>query len=299
MERKDLKRLAAAVILLGLLVSMAAGYLLLRRPRGRPSPAADERLTVVATLPLFAGLVERIGGREVRVVSIVRGGICAHEYEPTPRDMERLAGAALFVKAGAGLDPWADGLLAGLGGRKPFPLDASAGVLPAEERGAGSHYWGDPEKAARAAENILKGLCAVRPRSKDLFRRNYEAFRAELIRTATTLRAEAARLGKKELVSYSAAFSPFFAYFGFANLATVEEAHEEEVSARRLMEVARLVRERGIRVVVGEASDPRPAKALAEETGARLVILWPATDPTGDYLHTLRRNVALLCEGFR
>ena len=119
------------------------------------------------------------------------------------------------------------------------------------------------------------------------------------MRTAAALRAETVRLGKRELVSYSAAFSPLFAYFGFVELATVEMAHEEEVRPRRLMEVARIIRKRKVGVIVGEATNPRPAEVLAEETGARLVLLWPTTDATGDYLHTLRRNVALLCEGFR
>ncbi|MCL6615324.1 MAG: zinc ABC transporter substrate-binding protein, partial [Firmicutes bacterium] len=161
------------------------------------------------------------------------------------------------------------------------------------------HYWGNPEKVARVAENILQGLIILRPSKEGLFRRNYQAFCAELDRTVAALRAEVAGLKGKEVIGYSAAFSPLLAYFGLVNLATVETVHEEEVSPRRLMEVASLARARGVRVVVGEATEPRPAEVLAKEIGARLVLLWPTVDPTGDYLHTLRENVRRLCEGLR
>ncbi|MGQ9778991.1 MAG: metal ABC transporter substrate-binding protein [Bacillota bacterium] len=297
MRTKKHRRLVTAMALLAILGSVVTGYFMFRRSGGWPS--ADKRLTVVATLPLLAGLTERIGRQEVRVISIIQGGACAHGHEPTPREMARLAEAALFIKAGAGLDPWADDLLAALGAKRPPVVDASRGVFGPGEESLGVHYWGHPEKAARAAANILQGLVMLRPAKEGFFRRNYRAFSAELDRTAVALRAEAAGWHYKEVISYSAAFSPLLAYLGLVNLATVEESHEEEVSPRRLMEVISLARARGVKVVVGEATAPRPAAVLAEEIGARVALLWPMVDPSGDYLHTLRENVKRLGEACR
>ncbi|NLG85129.1 MAG: zinc ABC transporter substrate-binding protein [Firmicutes bacterium] len=296
MAQKGYRRLMAAVVLLAVLGSV--GYFIFRRSWGRPS-SAEERLTVVTTLPLLAGLAERIGGPEVQVISIIQGGACAHGHEPTPREMAHLADAALFIKAGAGLDPWADDLLSGLGAKRPPVVDASYNVFGPGEESTGVHYWGNPEKAAGAAENILHGLIILRPTKEDFFRRNYRIFRAELERMATAFRAQAAGWRHKEVISYSAAFAPLLDYLGLVNLATVEASHEEEVSPRRLVEVISLARTRGIKVVVGETTAPRPAEVLAGEIGARVALLWPTGDPSGDYLHTLRENVKRLGEACR
>ena len=277
-----------------LVVLVGLGFFLARRPGEKPSAGA--RLTVVASLPVLADLAGRIGGGEVEVTSIITGEACGHGHEPSPQEMVRLAEADLFLKAGAGLDHWADELLAGLGARRPAVVDLSRGVFGPGEKRAEVHYWLNPEKAARAAENILRELVRLRPAKEGIFRRNYRAFRAELDRTAEDFRRQAAGWRYKKVICYSAAFPPLLDYLGLVNLATVEASHESEVSPRRLVEVAVLARQEGVKVVVGEATSPRPAEVLAAEIGARAALLWPTLDPSGDYLHTFRENVKRLAE---
>ncbi|NLW46930.1 MAG: hypothetical protein GXY86_06305, partial [Firmicutes bacterium] len=43
-----------------------------------------------------------------------------------------------------------------------------------------------------------------------------------------------------------------------------------------------------------EAVYPKLPENLAMETGAKLVLLWPATNESGDYLETLTENVMKL-----
>ncbi len=156
------------------------------------------------------------------------------------------------------------------------------------------HYWGDPENVKIMANNILTGLVKAFPEQQDIFTRNYQAYLAKLDRTVAALKAELTKVPDKRILSYSAAFPYFHRYFGLDNLATVETTCEQEVSPRRLAEVITMAKAEEVKVVVGEAVYPKLPENLAKETGAKLVLLWPATNETGDYLETLTENVKKL-----
>ena len=284
--------IAALVLLAGL-----AGWLLSQRS-GNVN-RSDRGIQVMTSLPILRNLAEIVGGKEVNVDSIIRGTACAHEYEPTPGDMKQVAKCAIFVKAGMGFDTWADRLLKSAGNESAEIIDASFGVtiikdgheydLDGEQHNP--HYWGSPENVKVMAGNILAGLVEVRPERKQYFTANYENFIARLDKAIVALRAKVAGLANRRIVSYSACFPYFYTYFGFDNLATVETTCEQEVAPKRLAAVAKLMREKHIRIIVGEEVYPRLPESLARETGAKVVLLWPTTNDSGDCLETIRANV--------
>ena len=71
----------------------------------------------------------------------------------------------------------------------------------------------------------------------------------------------------------------------------METTCEQEISPKRLMEMVKLIKEQGVTVVVGEEIYPQLPDVLAKETGAKVVLLWPTTVESGDYLETLKTNV--------
>lgn len=306
-------RKALPWFILAAVVAFALGAWLLVGRTALDAKQTDDRLQVMTSLPLLADLAARIGGREVSVASVIQGSACSHEYEPSAGDMKRVARCAVFIKAGQGFDTWVDRLVASAGKQGASVIDASVGIAVIEEdeeREEGEegrdeegehhqepgnpHYWGSPENVKIAARNILAGLVKARPEKEEYFRANCQEYLAQLDKAAADLKERVSALKDKRLVSYSAAFPYFFAYFGFECVATVEDACEEDVSPRRMAEVAKLIEERRIKAIVGEAVYPALPGGLAEETGARSVLLWPATDETGEYLHTLKANLEKL-----
>lgn len=303
-----------AVILICLLILAAGLASVLYFGRSRPAGARD-RIEVVVSIPLLKYMADQIGGEEVQVYCIIKGAACSHTYEPTMRDMKQIAGCALAIKAGFGFDTWFEELAASA--KRAVVVDAAAGVEAMQDEDAhehgeehdeaqghhhepvNPHYWGDPDNAKLMAANIAAGLSKVRPAKQQDFERNYRALVAEIDKAAGELRAGVAKLADRRIVSYSAAFPYFFAYFGLDNRATVETTCEQEVSPKRLLEVSKLVREEGIKVIVGDRTYPKLPENLAKETGARLVLLWPATDESGDYLRTMRENVTMLLEALK
>lgn len=308
-------------LLIALLISAVGfGWFLIKRTDVGVSNGTKPLVTV--SLPLLRDLVAEIGGAEVEVASIINGPSCNHEYEPASGDLLKVSRSAVFIKVGLGFDTWADRLVKNAN-EKILLIDASQGVAaikdgndeheeheeddsPAEPSGAGEraehdhrelgnpHYWGDPENVKLMAANILAGLVKAFPEQEAVFNRNYQAYLGKLDRTVGELKTELAKVPNKRLISYSAAFPYFFRYFGLENLETVETTCEQEVSPKRLAEVITKAKAERIKVVVGEAVYPKLPENLAKETGAKLVLLWPATNESGDYLETLTENVKLL-----
>lgn len=288
----------------------------------------DSKLQITVSMPLLRDLTEEIGGEAVAVDSIINGPNCNHQYEPASGDLIKVSKSALFIKIGMGFDRWAE-KLAKTAGNNVTVIDASQGVIPIvsgeadhedhkketehEEHGTegdhqeedhhhelvNPHYWGDPENVKIMAGNILEGLCKALPEKEAYFTHNYQAYLEKVDRTATALKAQLNKAATKQIVSYSAAFPYLYHYFGLENLETVETTCEQEVSPKRLAEVTTSIRANRVKVIIGEAVYPKLPENLAKDTGAKLVLLWPATNESGDYLETLKENVEKLIEALR
>jgi ABC-type Zn uptake system ZnuABC Zn-binding protein ZnuA len=63
-------------------------------------------LRVVATTTQVADLAANVGGDRVRVTSLLKPGIDAHDHEPSPADIDAIARADLVVQNGVGLEAW-------------------------------------------------------------------------------------------------------------------------------------------------------------------------------------------------
>ncbi len=304
------------LIILLLILTFTIGWFLFKQPDAGVSETS--KLQVSVSLPLLRNLAEEIGGDQVEVTSIINGPSCNHEYEPASGDLIKVSRAAIFVKAGLGFDLWADKMAASAG-KNMAVIDASEGVAViidedhehGEDAGhedetgidepeghhhelGNPHYWGNPENVKIMAANILKGLSQASPEKEGYFNRNYQAYLAKLDQTLAELNAELGKVSSKKVISYSAAFPYLYQYFGLDNLATVEITCEQEVSPKRLAEAVTLMRANQIKIIIGEAIYPKLPEKLAQESGAKLALLWPATNESGDYLGTLTENVKKL-----
>lgn len=314
------------IICLLLIAVILVGWLLIAK-RPDVGVSNNSKLQITVSMPLLRDLAEEIGGEEVAVDSIINGPNCNHEYEPASGDLIKVSRSALYIKIGMGFDLWAEKLVE-TAGKNVTVIDASQGVIPIisgedhyedyksqaeheeDESDTGyeaehhhefgnPHYWGDPENVKIMAGNILEGLCKALPEKEAYFTRNYQAYLGKIDRTAAILKAGLDKAATKEIVSYSAAFPYLYHYFGLENLETVETTCEQEVSPKRLAEVATGIKANRVKAIVGEAVYPKLPEILAKDTGAKLVLLWPATNESGDYLETLKENIEKLIEALQ
>ena len=103
---------------------------------------AAEPLKVVASFSILGDIVREVGGKDVSVSTLVGPDGDAHEYEPTPADARKLAGAQLLVVNGLDFEAWLPRLdkASGFAGRK---VVASEGVTPRKFAGGGHDHGHD------------------------------------------------------------------------------------------------------------------------------------------------------------
>jgi zinc transport system substrate-binding protein len=294
----DMKRFGINIVSVSLLAILIGLFFL--QGSSLAATKSSNKIQVVTSLPIVKNIVEKVGGDKVAVESIVHGPKCDHEYEPSPNDMKKLANSAVFIKIGMGSDPWADKMAAGTLSKKALYIDPSKGVKVLKVRGLDNpHYWGSPENVKILAKNIVNGLSTVAPNQKAYFEGNYQKFVQEIDKTTTELKAKVATLKNKKFVSYAGAFPYFYQYFGFENQMTVELSCEQEVSPKDIVEATKLMKEKKINILVGDAAEPNEPDGLVRETTANKILLWATTDNSNDYLTTLRHNVEILVSALK
>jgi len=72
-----------------------------------PLTAESSPEVYVSIYPIYE-IAERIGGESLEVHQVVPDGVEPHGYEPAPREVAGLEGAAAFVYVGLGLEAWGE-----------------------------------------------------------------------------------------------------------------------------------------------------------------------------------------------
>jgi len=72
-----------------------------------PLAAESSPEVYVSIYPIYE-IAERIGGERLEIHQVVPDGVEPHGYEPVPRDVAGLEGAAAFVYVGLGLEAWGE-----------------------------------------------------------------------------------------------------------------------------------------------------------------------------------------------
>jgi len=161
--------------------------------------AADQPLSVCATVPELGSLVREVGGEHVTVTVFAKGTEDPHFVEAKPSFIKALSRCDLYVQIGLDLEiGWVSVLLQNARNEQVLPgtrgyLDASTAIVPLDipttlvDRSMGDvhplgnpHYLLDPLNGVRVAALIRDKLSELQPGSKPYFNGHYEAFRQQL-----------------------------------------------------------------------------------------------------------------------
>ena len=108
---------------------------------------ADGKITVAASFYPMAEFARAVGGSHAEVYTMIGDGIEPHDWEPSARDLTRLAKAKVFVYNG-GVEPWAQPALDAV---------ADEGVLP-----GGTKQQARPALLVKPAQSANRGSGCAR-----------------------------------------------------------------------------------------------------------------------------------------
>jgi zinc transport system substrate-binding protein len=266
---------------------------------------ADSSVKVAASIFPIASIVEEIGGDKVTVTTIVPAGSDPHHFELTPRAARAIYEADVVFLIGGHFDGWI------FGGRiedkvQPrffefswsFGEESGDSLIPIGDS-FNPHFWLDP-LFAKAMGGIVNAVLSARDgKNSDFYRNRTVAFNTKIdsLHAATKRRLQGS--GFKDFVALHPAWSYFARRYGLNELDTIEISHEQEPSARHIVQVIANMRNSKTEVILAEDfSNPDLAEAVASQTGARIIFLDPmgGSDRPGrdSYFDLIEYNTSLI-----
>lgn len=270
-------------------------------------PLADKgKVMVTASFYPIYFFSSEIGGERAVVWDITPAGSQPHEYEPTARDIARITESKMFVLNGGMIDAWGDKIKDEMKGNDVMVVNAGAGLTKSPD----PHYWLDPVMAKEIAVNIEKGFAQIDEKDAAYFQKNLRKLEDKLDRLDTEYREGLSKCKRSDFITSHTAFAYLAARYGLNQIAISGISPDEEPSARKLAEIADLVRKENIGVIFFESLvSPRLSETIANETGAETLVLDPiegisesSINAGKDYFSVMRQNLinlkkALQCTG--
>ena len=259
----------------------------------------------VSVMPL-AWLVEQVGGQRVEIESLLGPGQNPAVYDPTPRQIARLAEADLFVRVGV---PYETGWLPRLRATNPGMrvIDAREGLPlrlleehahgPDGERGndVDPHVWTDPLLSVRMAARIRDVLTEIDPEGASGYAANFREVATLLEALDKEIRELLANVSHRKFLVFHPAWGYYAAAYGLQQVAI--EQLGKEPGPQALARVIDLARAEELRVILVQRQFSRKsAMAVAEALGARVAVVDPLAR---DYPDALRQVTAVLAEALR
>jgi ABC-type Zn uptake system ZnuABC Zn-binding protein ZnuA len=285
------------------------------------STSAADKVRVVTTIPDLKSLTEAVGGDLVEVESLTRGTQNSHEAEVRPSMMLKLRRAELLVENGLGLDSWLDVAVQGANNAKI--LRGAAGRVEAShnvpvldvptgrvDRSMGDvhplgnpHFSLDPGLATIITQNILDGLVRVSPQHRAAFEKNREAFLARLNGEMARWTKTMEPLKGAKVVGYHPVFVYFLTRFGLVQAGALEDRPGIPPSPGHLVRLIQQMKQERVKAILVEPwNDRKLAERVAEEAGARAVVMATAVGAVkgaDNYIAAIDYNIRTLSEALR
>jgi ABC-type Zn uptake system ZnuABC Zn-binding protein ZnuA len=299
------------VILAAVLGAVVTGGCSTNKPAGSADQRPGRILHVVATTTQVADFAGNVGGDRVQVTSLLKPNLDAHDYEPSPADVEAIAHADVVLENGAGLESWLHDTITSSGFDGPL-VDTSQGVQLRQVGGATDpHIWQNPRNAEVMVANIDRALAAADPADAGVFRANLAGYTKKLQALDVEVQRQIDGLANKKLVTNHDAFGYYIDRYGLQFVGSVIPSFDSsaELSGRDIRDLVAKIKATKVKAVFSETTlPPRAAETIGREAGVKVVegegalygdSLGPAGSDGDTYLKMIRHNTATIVSNLR
>lgn len=272
--------------------------------------ASADKVKVVATITPLADFARQVGGARINVTLLLPAGASPHTFEPTPKTVQELSKAKVFIRIGAGLEFWADKLVSAAS-RDVTIVTCSDGIalIKGEDHdhshavsNVDPHIWLDPIICIKIIKKIENAFSRADPSNSSYYKKNASEYIAKLTSLDKEISEKVRTFRTKEYITFHSAWNYFSKRYGLRVAGVIEEGPGKEPSARHIGEILRLIKGLKTRVVFAEPqSSTRIAEVIAKEAGAQVLILDDLGGQKGreTYLDLMRYNLAVMEKAFK
>lgn len=259
--------------------------------------AAKKIRVVTSVFPLleFAGAVS---GERGEVSLLLPPGAEIHTWQPRPSDIIRLSSADLFIYIGADLEPWLHDLLKSVRNPNLRVLEASRGIPLIDEEGIvhnahehehgvhDPHIWLDFKNDQRIVDKIAAVLSEMDPEGSSVFKRNAFIYKEKLQRLDQKFKDGLMDCVHRTIIlAGHGAFGYLARSYNLRQISLYGLSPDSRPTPKKLIKVVELAKKYRIKVIFFEIRvRDELAKVLAEEVGARTLVLNPGANLTKEQL---------------
>ncbi|CAN5539487.1 zinc ABC transporter substrate-binding protein [soil metagenome] len=248
---------------------------------GADAPACPTQpVKMTVSVDQWGQIAAQLGGQCATVTTVLaNSSVDPHDYEPSPADANKFAGAQLVLLNGDHYDEWAAKLAATSAPDAPVISAAGLTAPPTDGAAPNPHVWYSPTTIDAVADAVTKELSTLAPAARDYFAERRTAFTSSM-KPYTTLISD---INKAASGKTYAATEPVFDLMAQALGLTdktptgyqTAAANESDPAPADLSAFRDLLAAKGVDVLIfntqTEGSVPDDIRAAAQQAGVPVV----------------------------
>jgi zinc transport system substrate-binding protein len=268
---------------------------------GGGQKTAGEKLKVVASIPPLADFARQVGGDKVDVILLLPPGASPHTYEPPPKTVQEISKAKVFIEIGAGLEFWAEKVVAvAVGNIITVRCADGVDMIRGNDHAlmnVDPHIWLDPVISMGIVRRIEAAFARADPGDSSFFKKNAAAYLSRLSDLDREIAEKVKGFRTREYITFHPAWSYFARRYGLRVAGVIEEAPGKEPTPKHIDRILGRIRAMRTKVVFAEPQfSARLAEAIAGEAGGQVLFLDPLGGEKGrqTYRELMEYNLSVM-----
>lgn len=277
-------------------------------------PIDDGRLTVVTTIFAPYDFVRQIVGERARVIMLIPPGVESHSYEPTPSDIIEIENADLFFYVSEHTETWVEQILSSIKNEKVEVISVAEGIgieihghdhshneEHTEACETDEHIWTNLSYASEMVEFIGKKLAEKDNTNASFYLDNAREYSGKISKLKKDFSSMIMSSQRNEIVSGSRfALKNFTTELGIDFTAAFDSCVDNtEPSAAVMAKIIDKIKEDDIPVIFyEELTEPKIARAVSLETGARMLLLHSCHNVSAEELEQGETYLSLMKQNY-
>lgn len=267
----------------------------------------------------------------VSIKMLIRPGMDAHSYEPSPQDMVAIKESDLFFYVGGESDEWVDNLTTDMNPKRIVKMIDLVSHLRPEEHVKGmqeekgeehedheeheeheeydEHVWTSPQNAMEIVAGLNKKICSLDKTHESIFDKNAENYIKQIASVDSSFKRIVKNAKRKDIVVGDRFPLLYFAKeYGLTYSAAFPGCSEQtETSASTISYLIDKVKKNHNPVIFKiELSNGQIARTISEETGAKVLTIQSMHNVSEEdfnkgetYVSIMRKNAQAIKEALQ
>ena len=251
---------------------------------------SDNQLTIYTTVYPLQYFTEVIGGNAVHVETVYPPGSNEHTFDPSQKDMMKLAESDLFIYVGLGLEGFVEKAKSTLKDEKVTLLEAGGNIhiegnatTHTEKHAAEDdhkhgdidpHVWLDPIYSKELAASIKEALIKQMPENEETFNQNYDTLVQKLDTLNNDFSEVISQAERPEIIVSHAAFGYWESRYGLKQISISGISTSNEPSQKELESIVLTAKEHNTKYIFFEQNvSSKLTEIVQGEIGAQPLYL--------------------------